>query len=1337
MSIQPFLNPTALAKHIESLWRDRCRFTVLAGAGLSIASGIPSTSQLPQHLCFCLDRWLNGTWDPQKGNWPSLGEGSVESAATIRTRWKTKALEAKDGSLIFKALGDCENWNQALDLLSRARVRTMNGVNNSDPYLGAPDFNVLDSYFQFLVRGKEPSLAHRMLAALADQLRIQLVLTTNFDDLIEQAFAKSGVRLDCFEVHRNAGLPSPRLLLGQPSVVKLHGSRYGLRADWSLNDYPTESDKRAFVSYLAGEDLMEDDKWEATPKDSNTDRVGLLVAGYSASDKRIRGMLKEALIRLPQLEVFWFCHTPADCIAVVGIDPRGLATETHRPIKARRKESFAGEVERQLTVAQSGRGKSIKQRLYPIHGDFGLLSLQIYQVLTGTIPPAGMFFPTSWTLPYPTLIPASQSKEYAEEKLLLSNAIAEMLAGSKNKPFLRVWSQEGAFGSLTVCGDLARDNGWSYPASPVETAWMDLDDVLEPDDVFFHMVGIISRKCGISDPRPHFPRNDTSPKRLTKWLIEQLGSLPLGFHRKWVFFLNGRDAPGQNHFVGLSKEDRAYQAEAWSRPGDFVSKWIDVLTRLNCEGTLHLHIVLITSDHLPLWKKLHIFPIAGNDVAHQVRHVVTFVSKDVVRNIVSWCTKAPKAEVLVRQFLIYTIIQFDFMRYPAAIERVMQQCYERGLFALDNKNDFREWLAKQLDDLREKQMFRLKPGGFLWMNLELRDALRDLHQVHPPSVGDRIRVERLIARWYGRLFVSSADPRAALAVASHALNSLACIVDEVSIPVNERVVGQVIVALRHARLVLHTAEAQLKRRVAEEQTGSSFELLRRRCLRLIGKLSSIAATRLRDLVRHEIARLGDTIARVALAVWQVERNAVGIQTLIDNSTNNFEFGQKPDSHGLRRSTSEALSQEAELQSAFVKITLRDYSGSHEKMRTLLNARVSKLIGASNSITVEGNAKPQALTTLRGSLGLPEPAVWNARQWMLSLATPAETKFVIRLFRRMAYLCMHIGQADYLSRRREQQPDARRDTKLRQICYLEEAKKWCDCGLELLRAFPENYDNFIFHQHARFRAHLGLIQARLASWEENDVRCREMFRQAKATLLDAESFVVEFPLVDDSLSRAIVLLRRAELKLLRARSWPEFRLRHKELIGHELTKQESDVVHGKGDSNLLSPKFRLVQDIWECLDRADGHLASHLKDEWWPQLSFVLRVQAIECFFVFLELNAKRVRHPIADCVPSWCKLLSEQIMSFIGKEFARFPTAFSSHDIFFIARMLEAIQHMVDLKIPDRDLLAATQRGRVLMEEAIMAPSCTGKSVRHVYPPILKYVSIVRQAAHIDDRSEE
>ncbi|WP_406697630.1 SIR2 family protein [Singulisphaera sp. Ch08] len=136
----------------------------------------------------------------------------------------------------------------------------------------------VDNLFQMFNRGRVPGNSHRFLAFLARLQGWKLILTTNFDDLIERAMRSEGMEPTVFDVWRAAELPNELLVGGRLSVIKLHGSAYGLQVGETLDEPLSEPEKRKLLGYLPENPL-------------------LLVLGYGGQDRRIMDFIAAVLER--------------------------------------------------------------------------------------------------------------------------------------------------------------------------------------------------------------------------------------------------------------------------------------------------------------------------------------------------------------------------------------------------------------------------------------------------------------------------------------------------------------------------------------------------------------------------------------------------------------------------------------------------------------------------------------------------------------------------------------------------------------------------------------------------------------------------------------------------------------------------------------------------------------------------------------------------------------------------------------------------------------------------------------------------------------------------------
>lgn len=181
---------------------------------------------------------------------------------------------------------------------------------------GQPD--LVDGLFSQLNEFRSPTWSHIYITALLRVLGVRLLLTTNFDSLLESTFQTESVKARIFDVHRDAALPHPRLVNRQLSLLKLHGSSYGLRYGEQLQTYADEKSKIRFTNYI--------------PKNSM-----LVVVGFSGWERRIMQLIAEFAIgsgqQSNQTKVLWLTtgdpnklteHSPYLQQLKADLDARGL-----------------------------------------------------------------------------------------------------------------------------------------------------------------------------------------------------------------------------------------------------------------------------------------------------------------------------------------------------------------------------------------------------------------------------------------------------------------------------------------------------------------------------------------------------------------------------------------------------------------------------------------------------------------------------------------------------------------------------------------------------------------------------------------------------------------------------------------------------------------------------------------------------------------------------------------------------------------------------------------------------------------------------------------------------
>lgn len=240
-----------------------------------------------------------------RGVYALLVGSGVSRAAEIPTGWDiTLDLVRKlAGSVGEVCEPDPEQWflekyeqapdySQLLDQLTRTPTERQQLLR---PYLEADD--------QELDEGKKrPTAAHRSIAQLVAQGFVRVIVTTNFDRLIETALGEVGVvpTVISSEDQAKGALP---LIHTQCCVFKVHGDYLDTRirnAPDELDEYPEEFD------------------WLL---DRIFDEFGLVVCGWSAEwDNALRKAIERASSR--RFTTFWALHSEASTQAKDLIDRR-------------------------------------------------------------------------------------------------------------------------------------------------------------------------------------------------------------------------------------------------------------------------------------------------------------------------------------------------------------------------------------------------------------------------------------------------------------------------------------------------------------------------------------------------------------------------------------------------------------------------------------------------------------------------------------------------------------------------------------------------------------------------------------------------------------------------------------------------------------------------------------------------------------------------------------------------------------------------------------------------------------------------------------------------------
>jgi len=442
------------------------------------------------------------------------------------------------------------HWTHTLRFLSEIAIDHPRNMKGGTPrpalYLTEPESYVIDSFNWHITQGKRPNLIHNMLARLARSMGNQIVLSTNFDTLIEQSFEKLKEPIHVLAVSIRGGLPAFSTVRSQMTLIKLHGDLLETRADSSINDPPTPSDKERFYNYLRGP------RKPHKPAPHDFMQSHLLVMGYSANDARCVQMIKGVLDYDAGFRVFWVCHTHSGADRI-----------------------------RQLFSEYRTLGENA-QIIITVTDRTDLLLWELYQRLNLCLPSGGFSFQFSHNIPPAPAHMDQEDRSQGSQNLLVTQVNS---AGERSHP---VWKAINDVVTTTASSSGALHlevNGQSGVAGPMRAVfqglsnkhkqciWLELEDDANPRHMLCSILEIIALRLGRfqldwvnlvpvdlltgpgtprdEDDQKHAKFENTEDGTLNSYyvgklklhlamLINQMGIAP----SNWCVFLYGRNGPG-------------------------------------------------------------------------------------------------------------------------------------------------------------------------------------------------------------------------------------------------------------------------------------------------------------------------------------------------------------------------------------------------------------------------------------------------------------------------------------------------------------------------------------------------------------------------------------------------------------------------------------------------------------------------------------------------------------------------------------------------------------------------------------------------------------------------
>ncbi|MCB9913190.1 MAG: SIR2 family protein [Planctomycetes bacterium] len=589
-------------------------------------------------------------------------------------------------------------------------------------------------------------MPHLLLPALAPLLRFATLLTTNFDTLIEDAFSHQGVALNTYPVHLHAGLPRASVMGSTYALVKLHGGRYGLRADHSLDKTPTAEEADHFTEYFTN--VAEPSASPSLPMRH------CLVMGASGEDARTVRLFHQTVNRLKgkRFRIFWVCYSKRDVDIL------------HRDVKC--------PLLHHVTTC--------------IHEDLGLLLLHVYQRIRSSLPSAGGFLPFQVTYPpapyaspHNTLVTCTRAyydpilRQYAQE-------LVDQLKPPSGTPIASpVVAISGKEGVTSICATAFTDLRRSHIC-----IWLELDLFESVPSMLIGLLDALSHRLGFWASLP------VMRKLHMRAVADTFAAFLDRSPRPIIVFLNGRDRPGSGS---------AHPHGAWTE-SEIRGFWTD-LAALQSETNRLLDRQALTFVVLARPEFKFPTPRRNSSVHHVIvdqpclrlrRATVISRALHFARSVVSDPSILTQASIPTELTFLYAITLFRQSRPLAAlcswgvVKAPAQLLVNWRVLTGPGRDSFSASLKPDNDKIRlnnivlplvktltRLKVLRLQPGGFVWMHADVRSTLQAaLENRYPVLTVVKSECHQGIADWYAKLFRCSQDPLAALESVRH---RIACI----------------------------------------------------------------------------------------------------------------------------------------------------------------------------------------------------------------------------------------------------------------------------------------------------------------------------------------------------------------------------------------------------------------------------------------------------------------------------------------------------------------------------------------------------------------------------------
>jgi len=481
--------------------------------------------------------------------------------------------------IVEKGIRALHDWRATLEFLAEV------DIHDDRLMLRKRDTAVIDGFNVHITRDKQHNLGHKMLAHLCRPMRIRVILTTNFDNLIEEAFRRICRPLAVLPVSTEGRLPSPHTVHAQDCIVKMHGEFQETRADFSLNKEPDKEDKERFAEYFNPRSNFK----LPHPIGSH-----LIMMGYSGADLRCIQLIKYLLDTHPETKVFWICFSKSDVEKVQEIFFESDYKEKDRLIlhQTKRPDLLLYELYQELTLSlpEGGFAYEFTHKVPPERNANDCGKDRIAALQSTLNSPKDLLTESQQLCKEDSGLEET-AKRHARKAIAIElgksivNFVREedngnlprglqeyayLTLGETNGPLEKVYLLDLASGAADALALAFNELGNKYF---FECVWLELQDYENPVALAQEMLRVLALRIGqyqqehvVLFPEGNIPK--TGDADFGDWKVRTLDHLRLLMEyfnilpNRWAFFLYGRDAAGGcagwDNETWLSKDEKKY-----------------------------------------------------------------------------------------------------------------------------------------------------------------------------------------------------------------------------------------------------------------------------------------------------------------------------------------------------------------------------------------------------------------------------------------------------------------------------------------------------------------------------------------------------------------------------------------------------------------------------------------------------------------------------------------------------------------------------------------------------------------------------------------------------------